>query len=54
MSVVMVMQQQQRPSQLNEIMISRIKICIIITINGVRNGKDKHVFVQQIVALGGV
>jgi hypothetical protein len=52
--VVMVMQQQQRPSQLNEIMITRIKISIIITINHIRNGKDKNVFVQKIGGGAGV
>jgi hypothetical protein len=53
MFVVMVMQQQQRPSKLNEIMISGMKICIIITINRIRNGTDKNVFVQQIGGGGG-
>jgi hypothetical protein len=51
MFVVMVMQQQQRLSQLNGITITRIKISIIITISHTRNGKDKNVFVQKI---GGV
>jgi hypothetical protein len=54
MFVVMVMQQQQRPSQLNKIMITMIKISIIIAISHIRNGKDTKVFVQKIGVSGGV